>query len=259
MCRREIWRPMDRPGEEAPYKSFEANGSVSCSSSICQGQEVHGDSGSPRQHDSSSIHKSLGGNEITRFLFVSSPSVGQVPSETSLLNGIPYSRCKQHQSRSAVQISSRQTRLAAESRSIQEDRFSVGSIVGGRLCLQDLSTDRFFSWKQDPLAEAVDAFSQDWTTFTGYANPPWSLVGRCIQQVLNQGATIVLITPLWPTQARYPALFPLLIDNPRLIPRRADLLISPQGYQSPLPEKANGPVVWFISGDHLKAQEFQKK
>lgn len=62
-------------------------------------------------------------------------------------------------------------------------------------------TERFFSWKPDPLAEAVDAFSLDWTTFTGYANPPWSLVGRCIQQILNQGATIVFITPLWPTQA----------------------------------------------------------
>lgn len=62
-------------------------------------------------------------------------------------------------------------------------------------------TERFFSWKPDPLAEAVDAFSLDWTTFTGYANPPWSLVGRCIQQILNQGTTIVFITPLWPTQA----------------------------------------------------------
>ena len=120
MCRRETWRPVDRPGEEAPYKLSGANGSVSCSSSICQGQEAHGDSGSPRQHDSSSIQTSLGGNEITRPSFVSSPSVGLVASETSLLNGIPYSRCKQHQSRSTVQVSSRQTRLAAESRSIQD-------------------------------------------------------------------------------------------------------------------------------------------
>lgn len=120
-------------------------------------------------------------------------------------------------------------------------------------------TERFFSWKPDPLAEAVDAFSQDWTTFTGYANPLWSLVGWCIQQILNQGATIVLITPLWPTQSWYPALFPLLIDNPRVLPQRADLLISPQGCKSPLPEKANRLVAWFISGDRMKVEEFQRK
>ena len=32
--------------------------------------------------------------------------------------------------------------------------------------------DRFFSWRPDPLAEAVDAFRQSWTGLAGYANPP---------------------------------------------------------------------------------------
>ena len=30
---------------------------------------------------------------------------------------------------------------------------------------------RFFSWRPDPLAEATDAFTQDWSQFQGYANP----------------------------------------------------------------------------------------
>ena len=36
---------------------------------------------------------------------------------------------------------------------------------------------RFYSWKPDPQAEAVDAFTQDWLSFKGYATPPCSLVG----------------------------------------------------------------------------------
>jgi len=31
---------------------------------------------------------------------------------------------------------------------------------------------QLFSWRPDPLAEAVDAFQQDWSKVRGYANPP---------------------------------------------------------------------------------------
>ena len=40
---------------------------------------------------------------------------------------------------------------------------------------------RFFSWKPEPLAEAIDAFLQDWSTVRGYANPPWCLLTRCLR------------------------------------------------------------------------------
>ena len=116
-------------------------------------------------------------------------------------------------------------------------------------------TERFFSWKPDPLAEAVDAFKQSWMDFLGYANPPWGLIGRCVQYTLQQGATVVLITPLWPAQQPwYPALFPLLLDNPRLLPQDPDLLISPVGHTIPLPKKANNLVAWFISGDRTRCR-----
>ena len=42
---------------------------------------------------------------------------------------------------------------------------------------------RFFSWRPDPLAEATDAFLQDWRHLRAYANPPWCLVGRVLRQV----------------------------------------------------------------------------
>ena len=43
--------------------------------------------------------------------------------------------------------------------------------------------DRFFSWRPDPLAEATDAFQQDWGPLKAYANPPWCLMGRVLKQV----------------------------------------------------------------------------
>ena len=41
---------------------------------------------------------------------------------------------------------------------------------------------RFFSWKPEPLVEAIDAFLQVWSTVRGYANPPWCLLTRCLRK-----------------------------------------------------------------------------
>ena len=60
---------------------------------------------------------------------------------------------------------------------------------------------RFYSWRPDPLAEATDAFLQDWGPLRGYANPPWNLVGRVLANVESQGVELViLIAPIWPSQ-----------------------------------------------------------
>jgi len=49
----------------------------------------------------------------------------------------------------------------------------------------------FFSWKPDPLAEATDAFNQQWGPLKGYTNPPWCLVGRVLSQVRSQNAWVI--------------------------------------------------------------------
>ena len=48
---------------------------------------------------------------------------------------------------------------------------------------------RYFSWRPDPLAEATDAFLQDWTTVRGFANPPWILVSRVLTKIQHPGHT----------------------------------------------------------------------
>lgn len=54
----------------------------------------------------------------------------------------------------------------------------------------------FVSWKPDPHAEAVDAFSLQWNMVRSYAFYPFCLLGRCLSQVLRQQVPyLVLVAP----------------------------------------------------------------
>ena len=73
---------------------------------------------------------------------------------------------------------------------------------------------RFYSWRPDPLGEATDAFLQDWSLVRGFANPPWNLIGRVLTKVESQGAELILLAPIWPSQPWYPKLLSLLVSHP---------------------------------------------
>ena len=84
---------------------------------------------------------------------------------------------------------------------------------------------RYASWRPDPGAETVDVFTLDWAQLTGYAFPPFALVGRCLKQViLQQVQKLVIVAPVWETQPWYPLLLQLCVDFSRLLPQPVDLL-----------------------------------
>jgi len=113
---------------------------------------------------------------------------------------------------------------------------------------------RYFSWRPDPLAEATDAFSQQWEKYRGFANPPWCLVGRVLSQVHRQQAQVVLVAPVWKGQPWYPVLLEMLYDYPRQLPRTPSLF--QQAHQMDLlPQLA----VWPISGRNSDVEGFQKQ
>ena len=35
-----------------------------------------------------------------------------------------------------------------------------------------------FSWRPDPLEEGTDELVQEWSSFVGFANPPWCLIAK---------------------------------------------------------------------------------
>lgn len=81
---------------------------------------------------------------------------------------------------------------------------------------------RYSSWRPDPGAEAVDAFT-NWTQLRGYAIPPFALVGKCLKQVIQQVQKLGIIAPVWETQPWYPLLLQLCKVY-RLRPQPVDLL-----------------------------------
>ena len=112
----------------------------------------------------------------------------------------------------------------------------------------------FFSWKPDPLAEAVDAFQQDWGPLKGFANPPWCLIGRVLGQARRQQTQLLLVAPVWKGQTWYSVLLEMLWDFPRLIAPTSDLIQRPTG--SPM-EMAPQLAVWPVSGNVSRVMVFQ--
>lgn len=112
----------------------------------------------------------------------------------------------------------------------------------------------YYSWRPDPYAVATDAFLQDWSKNTGFANPPWALIARVLAQVQAQKAQVVLVAPVWKTQPWYPTLLNMLIDLPLLIPQDQEVIVE-RDPELLVPQLA----VWHISGRNTATKSFQRK
>ena len=73
---------------------------------------------------------------------------------------------------------------------------------------------RYFSWKPDPCASAVDALSENWEQLFFYAFPPFNMIGRVLQKVTNEHCRGIMIVPYWPTQPWYPKLMEMCLTTP---------------------------------------------
>ena len=76
----------------------------------------------------------------------------------------------------------------------------------------------FCSWRPDPEASYIDAFTLNWNEFDyNYVFPPFSLLPRILQKIEAERAEALVVAPLWPTQLWWPKLMSLLIDLPRIL------------------------------------------
>ena len=112
----------------------------------------------------------------------------------------------------------------------------------------------YVSWKTDPGAWAIDAFSLSWSNMTPYIFPPFCLISRILDKVSrDQSPACILIAPMWTAQPWFPQLLHMLIANPIKLPE--DCLIS-QPHQ-PIPNLHL--AAWVISGNTGKQKAFQLK
>ena len=85
----------------------------------------------------------------------------------------------------------------------------------------------YVSYKPDPDAVAVDAFSFSWKDINFYAFPPFSILHRVLKKVLMEKAQGILVVPDWPTQVWWPLLLRLLVQKPWELPARDTILYLP--------------------------------
>lgn len=83
----------------------------------------------------------------------------------------------------------------------------------------------FMSWRKDPDAIAVDAFTVKWSKYFFYAFPPFNLVLRVIQKIKIDKASGILVVPYWKTQPWFP-LFTDLLQSPPIIFQPSKELLS---------------------------------
>lgn len=67
----------------------------------------------------------------------------------------------------------------------------------------------YISWKPDPEAMNVDAFTINWKPFFFYAFPPFPIVLKCLEKIISDNARGILVFPYWPSQPWFPLLLRL--------------------------------------------------
>jgi ribonuclease HI len=118
-------------------------------------------------------------------------------------------------------------------------------------------TQEFCSWKPDPYATYIDAFTIIWTKFNlCYIFPPFRLLGQCLQKIQKENARAIIIAPVWPTQPWFAVLMKLIVRNPVILPHQNLLYLPHQNeVQHPL-QKTLIMMACLVSGIPSENKDF---
>jgi hypothetical protein len=85
----------------------------------------------------------------------------------------------------------------------------------------------FLSFRHDPEATGINAFTISWTNVAFYAFPPFAIISKVLQKVCLEKATGILVVPDWPNQFWF-ATYKQMVVREMVIPSSASLLYLPQ-------------------------------
>ena len=77
---------------------------------------------------------------------------------------------------------------------------------------------KYVSWKPDPDAEFVDAFSINWSDIYFYAFPTFSLIPHVVTKLREDQVECILVAPIWLTQSWFTIVMDHLTQTPYIIP-----------------------------------------
>ena len=119
---------------------------------------------------------------------------------------------------------------------------------------------RYFSWKPDPDAEAVDALSENWKHLFFYAFPPFNMINRVLNKVERDDAKGIIVVPYWSTQSWFPKFVQMCTMTPIMFhsQKKGEYALShPRRDPSELPK--NNYMVGLVSRRHSRERTFQSK
>ena len=98
--------------------------------------------------------------------------------------------------------------------------------------------ERYISWRPDPFAEKIDAFSCTWNPESYYIFPPFSIISKVICKIQQDGTRGILVLPDWPSQHWYPRAMKLAKGVRKFPPDQCNLLLpQARGKYHPLRHK----------------------
>ena len=118
---------------------------------------------------------------------------------------------------------------------------------------------RYVSRRPDPEAYAIDAFSLTWANDVFYMFPPFSLIGRILQKVQEEGTEAVIVAPIWTTQSWWPSLLSLICGKCYQVQKTRQHLYLPHDPDREYPIKKMNLGVFYISGRNSKTGESNRE
>lgn len=113
--------------------------------------------------------------------------------------------------------------------------------------------NKYISWKRDPDAHNIDAFTIDWAPFFFYAFPPFALILKMLNKIIVDGATGIVVVPQWPSQPWYPLFQSLAVSDILILPPDKYLLTSPFRSTHPLYQQIS------LAASVLSGKDFSNK
>lgn len=111
----------------------------------------------------------------------------------------------------------------------------------------------------DHMAYAVDAFSFQWIAHNYYIFPPFSLITRVLQKIVQDKTEAVMVCPIWPTQPWWPSLLQIISGRCLLLPAPQKILSLPHKPNKQYPLQKMRLGVFQLSGNPSKCKEFQNR
>jgi hypothetical protein len=129
---------------------------------------------------------------------------------------------------------------------------------------QNAKTSQYFSWGHEIEALGQNALSSQtpWPSDALlYAYPPENLIAKTLRKLEDQKVhRLILVAPAWKTRPWYPLILEKLVDLPRCLPSREDLILDQDGHPHPL-QRVNSLQLraWLVSCTESEKKAFRQR